>query len=238
MTAQEVIKASLRLIGAIATGETPTAAEIGDGLEALNIMLGSWSDERLMVHVITEDTQALTSGTASYSIGTGGAMDTKRPIKIQSAFIREGDRDYHLRIRGEAEYNAISQKADTGTPNLLYYSPGWTTGTIYLHPTPGSGLTLYLYSLKMFAAKGGGDLVTAITSTVSFPPGYIRAIKYNLAIELAPEYGKSVPPAVLLGAVESKGSIKRINAANQVEAVKLEITSLGRTAGRASIDNC
>lgn len=235
MTAQELIKASLRLIGAIATGETPTADEIQDGLEAMNIMLGSWSDDRLMIHVITEDTLALTSGTASYSIGSAGDIDTERPIKIQSAFTRQSNLDVPLRIRGQAEYNAIAQKSDTGIPSILYYNPGWTTGTIYLAPTPGAGLTLYLYSLKAFAAKGGGDLVTTITSTVSFPPGYIRAIKYNLAIELAPEYGKSVSPEVALGASESKGSIKRINAANQVEAVKLEIM---RVASRFSIDNC
>lgn len=235
MTAQELIKASLRLIGAIATGETPSDAEIQDGLEAMNIMLGSWSDEGLMVHVITEDTHTLVSGTASYTIGSSGDIDQKRPINIVSAFTRQGALDVPLRIRGQAEYNQISQKADTGTPSLLYYNPGWDTGTIYLAPTPGSGLTLYLYSLKAFAAKGGGDLVTTITSTVSFPPGYIRAIKYNLAIELAPEYGKSVSPEVGMGASESKSTVKHINATNQVESVKLEIM---KVASRISIDNC
>ncbi len=42
-TARSVIKSSLRLISAIAVGETPTAEEATDGLETLNDMLHSWA---------------------------------------------------------------------------------------------------------------------------------------------------------------------------------------------------
>jgi len=187
MTAQELIKAALRALGVIATGETPSAAELEDGLEALNMMLANWSDERLMVHAITEDSHALTSGTASYTIGSGADIDTKRPVKIEDAFIRESNLDTPVTIVGQKEYNSVALKSDTGTPTMLYYNPGWTTGTIYLAPTPGSGLTLYLYSFKAHAAKGGTDLLTTLTSTVSFPPSYHAAIKWNLAVDLAPE---------------------------------------------------
>lgn len=41
-TVQDLIKSTLRLIGAIGQGEDPTAKELEDAREALNLMLDSW----------------------------------------------------------------------------------------------------------------------------------------------------------------------------------------------------
>lgn len=35
-----------------------------------------------------------------------------------------------------------------------------------------------------------------LTDTLRVPPNHIRAIRYNLAIEIAPEFGKQIPAAV------------------------------------------
>jgi hypothetical protein len=48
-TVRDRIKRAMRLIGAAATGETPSADELADGLTALNAMLSSWSLESLLV---------------------------------------------------------------------------------------------------------------------------------------------------------------------------------------------
>ena len=94
MTAQELIKAALRAVGAIPTGETPTASELADGLEALQIMLRSWAAEGLLIYAYTEDTHTLTAGDGEYSIGSGGDIDTTRPERIESAYIKSGNVDY------------------------------------------------------------------------------------------------------------------------------------------------
>ena len=41
-TRDDIIKASLRICGAIDAEETPTGAEISDASQALNIMIKSW----------------------------------------------------------------------------------------------------------------------------------------------------------------------------------------------------
>jgi hypothetical protein len=50
-----------------------------------------------------------------------------------------------------------------------------------------------------------------LTTSLSFPPGYEKALRYTLATNLAPEYGVAVSPAVAAIAASSKADIKRAN---------------------------
>lgn len=49
----------------------------------------------------------------------------------------------------------------------------------------------------------------ATTDEVDLPPGYARALRYNLAVELADDYGVAVPPTVGGNAADSKTILKR-----------------------------
>jgi predicted component of type VI protein secretion system len=44
MTAQDVIIASMRKLGIVASGETPSSDELTTGLDALNEMVNNWND--------------------------------------------------------------------------------------------------------------------------------------------------------------------------------------------------
>jgi hypothetical protein len=50
-----------------------------------------------------------------------------------------------------------------------------------------------------------------LDTVLSFPPGYLRAFAYNLAMELAPEFGVEPSPQVQRIAMTSKRNLKRIN---------------------------
>jgi len=50
-----------------------------------------------------------------------------------------------------------------------------------------------------------------LVTTLAFPPGYLRAFRYNLACELAPEFGVEPSPTVKRIAMTSKRNLKRIN---------------------------
>jgi hypothetical protein len=71
-TALDIIKGSLRSIGAIGTGESPDADTANDAFAMLNDMLDMWSNERMMVFCIQEVIHELVANTYIYTIGSGG----------------------------------------------------------------------------------------------------------------------------------------------------------------------
>ena len=220
MTVQELIKASLRAIGAIATGETPTADELADGLEALNSLIKSWSQNRNLTYYHTEDSHTLTAGTGQYTMGSGLTISTTKPVEILRMFTRGTGVDVPIDHRiGEKKFYKIATKTTTGVPNWCYVNWGTNFIALNLFPVPASALTLYIYSIKALTTY------TALTTTISHPEGYERALRWNLAIELAPEYGKEPSAAVIRNAAESKREIEALNAAHNVQPVKLDMIS-------------
>jgi hypothetical protein len=73
-----------------------------------------------------------------------------------------------------------------------------------------------------------------ITTEIEFPTSYDAAIKWNLAIELAPEYGKDPSGIVIARARESKRIIETKNLANQINAA--DLSSLGRSGRSYNIN--
>jgi hypothetical protein len=52
-----------------------------------------------------------------------------------------------------------------------------------------------------------------------FPPGYLRAFRYNLACEMAPEFGVEPSSQVRRLAMASKRNIKRINNPDDIMSI-------------------
>lgn len=225
-TVQELLKDSLRKIGVIATGQTPTNDELQDALRDLNRMLEVWSTKQIQVFASAEDNFSLVAGTVSYTMGTAGTASSVRAKKILSGFTRDSDNyDQPVEIISEKQYNAIPDKTTQGRPYYLFYDPKYALGYIYLYPTPDSTETMYIESLKLLHTA-----FTALTTTVSLPGEYEEAIVFNLAVRMAPEYGLPVPIEVAAIAASSLADIIELNASNQVEKVGLDpgITGSGR----------
>ncbi|ACI52199.1 conserved hypothetical protein [Gluconacetobacter diazotrophicus PA1 5] len=68
-SASAIINGALRLIGAIASGETPPANEYEDAMMALNGLIKSWQVSGVHVWAQTEGTLFLQPGQAQYAIG-------------------------------------------------------------------------------------------------------------------------------------------------------------------------
>ena len=193
VTATTLIKSSLRAIGAIATGISPTADELADGLEALQFLLRDLITKGRAIFAVEVENFALTAGTASYTIGSGGDFNTDRPARIEAAYVRSDSIDYRLEIVGQSKYASVAGKdSPSATPSLIWYNPAYgadARGTIYVWP-PGSG-TLYIHSLKPISEPA------SVGSDVELPPEYDPFIKWALACELAPEYGKEPTPYMM-----------------------------------------
>lgn len=206
-TAQTIIDRALRLIGAIASGESPTAAESNDGLTALNAMIESWQTERLIVYAILDTAFTMTPSDGSYTVGPAGNFAlTPRPTQLEGCFVRASSIDYPVEIVDFDKWFTIPDKSsDSDLPIYAYYEPTLSTGTLLLWPIPNAAHSLHILSWTTVSSLA--SLITAVT----LPQGYERALAYNLAVEVSSEYEKPVPTSVGSIATESKAAIKRFN---------------------------
>ena len=222
-TALDIIKGALKLNGKLGQGESLGSYDSSDGLTALNDMLDSWWNERLAVFQIRRQTHTLVAGTGSYTIGSSGTINTTRPNKIVGAFITSSSIDYPMRVIDVKAYDAISAKTtQSDIPQYLYYQPSYPLGIIYLWPVPSAANTLNYDSWLQIQS------FSTLTTAVSLPPGYERALRYNLAVETAPLFGVSEPSAIVIRiATESKAAISRTNSPAMISQVDAGLVGHG-----------
>lgn len=204
MKVRDLIYPTLRLVGALASGETPSSADAEDAKAALNSMLGLWSIDGLVIYAITTEDFPLVASQQSYTIGTGGNFNTTRPIKILNAGLVDGGIEQPIEIINNQQWAAIQAKTTTSSsPSKLYLETSFPLAIIKLWPGPDVVKTLRLYSMKPLT-----EFVN-LTDEVNLPPGYAELIKYNLYLRLAPEYGKQIDPSIEARAIEAKIAVER-----------------------------
>ncbi len=225
LAAQDIIKGAMRALGVLDKSEAPTSDEMNDALQALNMMIDEWSARRLMSTALTRLSFPLAGNQQSYTIGPGGNFNTTVPFDITSAFLRDGyGLDYPLDIMTREVFDSMQDKSFVSAPPQgIFFDPGATQqasqlGTIYVYYTPDTSTTytLWIEALMPFTE------FASLTSTVTFPASYYKALKFNLAIELAPEYpGVVVSDEVKILAIESIETLEATNAVPIIASMDL-----------------
>ncbi len=204
-TGQGLIEDALRDIGVGALGDTPNQEIINYSLRQLNRMLETWSAEVGPQFYSVFESLTWTSGQASQTIGSGGDLNTTRPISITSLQTRKSSLDYTLnQVSLEQYQTTVLKSISTDYPEVFAYQRNFPLGTIYMFPVPASSL-----SIRITSKKALSDLTLA--GTVALPEGYEEAIQKNLAIRLAPAFGRSVKPELVMVANKAKEAIKMVN---------------------------
>jgi hypothetical protein len=209
-TAVDLITLALKDIGALGIGQAISAEDTADALATLNMMLGQWQGERLSVYHLV-DTAIPSTGAQSYTVGAGGNFNIQRPIAINAAYARlnAGSAtpiDYPIAIIDSREdYSRIALKALQSFPSYVYYDPAFPLGNLIFYPVPNNTFELHIVTMEalpQFAAPA---------TVVSLPPEYMAAIRYNLALYLAPSYQIEPQRALVQLAMNAKRVVKRMN---------------------------
>ena len=220
-TAGDIIKGSLRLIGQLAEGEEPSADTAQDALAAMNQMIDSWNTERLAVY--TTETQVFTwpAGADRRTIGPSGDFVGARPVYLEdSTYFKDTGNglSYGLKLINQDQYNGISLKSSTSSyPEVLWVEQTFPNTTLHVYPVPTKPLEWYIVGLKPLAQPA------VLATTLAFPPGYLRAFRYNLACELAPEFGVEPSMQVMRIAMTSKRDLKRVNNPDDIMSMPYSI---------------
>jgi hypothetical protein len=227
-TAGEQINRALRLIGMLAEGETPSAATAQDSLMALNQMIDSWNTERLSVFSTIDQIINWPVGSINETLGPTGSLvrlngTAVRPVLVDdSTYFKDPGTgvSYGVKLINQQQYNGIAVKTVTSTfPQVMFVNMTYPDVDLFIYPRPTRLLEWHFISVEQLTQPAN------LSTDILFPPGYLRAFTYNLACEIAPEFGVEPSPQVKRIAMYSKRNLKRINNPDDVMSMPYAIVA-------------
>lgn len=211
-TALSIISGAMRLLGILQPGEVPSADDAADGFDRLNELLDAWHAERLMVPVVLPYATPLIANQSSYTVGPGGNFSLPWPRSIQTATYRQtvGGQayDYPLVQLDAIAWSRVTNKGQkSSVPSAIYVVKSEPLQTLLYWPIPDGTIALTGIIYVPTPIDSFVDLYTA----VAIPPAYLKALRYNLAADLAPDFLAQPRPDVVQVAAETKKWVKNNN---------------------------
>tara|TARA_B100001063_G_C16743198_1_gene545968 strand:+ start:917 stop:1600 length:684 start_codon:yes stop_codon:yes gene_type:complete len=173
--------------------ELRTGNDLRNARRSFNLLTMEWQNRGLNLWTIEAGTQALTSGTATYTLPT----DTVDLVEHQ---IRTGtgtsQTDTNLTRVSVSTYAQQSAKNSTGKPTQIFIQRLAGSTTVTLWPVPDSADT---YTLSYFRIAGIDGISSGIdgTTTSFVPPRFVPCLVSGLAYYIAmkrPEVANRVAP--------------------------------------------
>lgn len=205
VTSMSIIQGAMRLIGVLASGENPSAAEGSDALIILNQMIDVWQADRLKLYAEIRQVFPLTSGQQTYTMGidpsgnTTANFSVARPARIDKLSVLQINSTPQP-IELPLDYITYQQWADipvknvqSALPQQVWDDQQFPFRNLNFWPIPNTSVDVAIYSwsaISQFADLG--------STQYAFPPAYLLAIRYSLAEFLAPEYGASGNPQMAM----------------------------------------
>jgi hypothetical protein len=182
-------------------------------------LIDGWNIQGLNVFQLTNYQHSLTGAKQSYTMGPTGDFPTVRPVRIEAAgIIRAGVRTRLDILNSKQWAEELSRSATDILPQKLYNDNSFDSSgrtTLYFLPIPSDAnctADLFIWSALSTAF--------ALADPVNIPPGYLKAIQYNLAIDLAPAFSHQPDALTVQIAAASMQAIRDLNArlALEIEA--------------------
>lgn len=212
MTAAELITSALRLGGALGQGELPNEEELADAFDVLNMLIGGWSAEGI-VYTMTVSDHSLGAGKSIYkmgpSAGAGEWITPARPLLIRAASARTtAGLSGPVEVADAQKWAGIPDNSETAQLiRMLHCDYAYPDANVQVWPVPAAaGATVTLHAFYPLAE------ISEAGSQIALPPGYLKALRYNLARDLAAEYGRALDPTVAQIAAETKAALVALSA--------------------------
>ena len=147
--------------------EVRTGYDLKSAKRSLNLMLAEWANRGLNQWTITQTTQALTSGTATYNLNTN-------VIDILSVVVRRSSTDFAMERISRSTYLGIPTKSTTGRPNQFFLDRQ-ITPVLKIWPTPENSTDTIIF-----------DALTRMDMPFRFFPCLAAGLAYYISIKRAP----------------------------------------------------
>ena len=232
-TAGEIIYAAARRAGVLgAPGRKLSDSESADCLDALNTLLDGWNIDPLKIYSQVINAFTLVAGQQIYTIGQDPAgiltpdFDVPRPDEITHANIItqiSGGQPVRtpMALLNDDGWSAIQvQAVGSSIPLNLYNDGAYPLSNLYFYPYPNGPAQVELYMWNP------ADQFSNLTDNFLMPPGYRRAVEYNLAVDIATMFRKfPINPLVMRVAMESRKAVDDHNAPEPVMSCDIALQS-------------
>lgn len=197
LTGLEVIKSSLRKLGVIESGGSPSSAQQTDGLEALNAICKSFDTAKWLPYLGTyTNSITCTDGTASYDLDAADTDITTVTAEYEVGAGAGGAGtaviEVPLRLVGVDEYQQIPDKIQSGIPQIAYVTQylGIPQATIpdekiYIWPVPA---TIDLAVKLKYVSRRKVQVLGLVADYIDLPDEWSRYLIWQLAHDLSFEY--------------------------------------------------
>jgi len=221
--ARQLIGDAHRLLGLVASGNALPEADYQDNLRALNQMIDSWNTERLMIYNTIDQVFTWPAGQITRHLGPSGEFVGVRPIALDdSTYYRDPTNNVSFGIKfiNQQQYDGIAVKTVTSTyPQVMWINMEYPDISMTVYPKPTRDLEWHFISVQEI------DQPATLLTDIALPPGYLRAFRYNLALELAPEFNMEPSAQVKRIAMTSKRDLKRQNNPDDVMSMPYAIVA-------------
>ena len=157
--------------------EVRTGYDLKSAKRSLNLMLAEWANRGLNQWTIKQKTQALTSGTSAYTLGTD-------VIDVLSVVVRRSSTDFTMSRISRDTYLNIPTKGTTGRPNQFFLDRQ-TTPNLKLWPTPDNS-TDVLYYDALVRMDDADTYTNTLDMPFRFYPCLAAGLAYYIAMKRAP----------------------------------------------------
>ena len=159
--------------------EVRTGYDARTARRSMNLMFADWANRGLNLWTVAQATQALTSGTATYTL-TSNFADLLEVIVRDSS-----NTDLPLTKISRGDYLNLTNKTTTGRPTQ-YFFDRQTTPTITLWPTPNDSTeTLVFYYVNRI--QDVDTLQNTTDAPFRFLPCMVAGLAYYTAMKKARE---------------------------------------------------
>ena len=158
--------------------EVRTGYDAKTARRSLNLMFADWANRGLNLWTVKQATQALTQGTATYTLNSNYT-------DILEVSLRRSGTDYELSRMSRGEYQGLPNKATEGRPSQYYYNRQSTPEiTLWAVPDNSTDTLVYYYVKRI---EDVDTLANTTDAPFRFLPCIVAGLAYYLAMKKAPD---------------------------------------------------
>lgn len=181
LTARGLITFAHKKLNLTARTAQPSAEDMRDGIEMLNLMLKGLEAKAPSLWRQTFGSVAMVASQASYTL-------SPQPFRVHEARYRNAaGTDIPMVEMSRQDYVDIALKTATGIPTSYYVDYQRTAATLYVWPVPvdATGTVQYTYQRKF-------EDVDSPDNDLDIMQEYLETIGYNLATRIAENHNKAI----------------------------------------------